>query len=113
MEAENTPTSATQVMTNVKHVDAELSFWRRSDDQPVIADFTKGRPEECMASMDRMNETHCVHVQDIRGREAQFTLDRHGFQYVLHDMPELDGIVDEAHVKTVIVPKTEQLVREV
>lgn len=98
---------------NFKHVNTKLVFWRRPDEQPVIADFTKDRPEECVAALKKLDNGHRVHVQDIRGCESQFTLDQHGFQYVKHDMPELDKIVDEEHVKNVIIPQTEQLVQQV
>ncbi|KAJ6117093.1 hypothetical protein N7512_006818 [Penicillium capsulatum] len=97
----------------VKHVNAELVFWRHPDHQPVISDFTKSNPEECMAAGKKLDERHCVHVQDLRGRESQFTLNRHGFQYVEHAMPGLDKVEDEEHVKNVIIPKTEQLVQQV
>lgn len=96
-----------------KHVNAKLVFWQRSDDQPVTSDFTKGQPEECIAALEKRDRRHCVYMQDVRGRESQFTLDRHGFQYVEHSMPGLDKAADEEHVRSIIIPQTEQLVQKV
>ncbi|KAJ5673403.1 hypothetical protein N7507_002530 [Penicillium longicatenatum] len=99
--------------TMQKDVVSELVFWARPDTQPFVSDFTKERPEECMAAMKKPEEKHMVTVHDMRGQESQLTLDEHGFQYVQHDIPGLDRAEDSTHVETVIIPQTEELVRNV
>ncbi|KXG46333.1 uncharacterized protein PGRI_051890 [Penicillium griseofulvum] len=91
-----------------KHVDAELHFWRRPDaDNSVKVDSTKGKPED-IKKTHVSNETHRVLVHDIRGQESSFTLDKNGFVYLSHEMPDLDMVSDEQHVKDTIIPKTEE-----
>ncbi|KAJ5970358.1 uncharacterized protein N7479_000276 [Penicillium vulpinum] len=97
-----------------KHVDADLYFRRRPDvDSSVEVDFTKGKPDDNAKKMHVRNETHQVQVRDIRGRESSYTLDKNGFVYVLHEMPELDRVLDEEHVKETTIPQTESLVRKI
>ncbi|KAJ5167292.1 uncharacterized protein N7482_006073 [Penicillium canariense] len=95
-----------------KDVNTELAFWKRVPDQMVEVDFTKARPEECMAVIKGLDEKHPVQIQDIRGREANFTLEQNGFQYVWHDMPEIDNAADPDCIKSTIIPQTEELVRQ-
>lgn len=94
-----------------KDVVTELVFWARPEGQPFVSDFTKVKPEVCMAAMKKEEEKHMVTVHDIRGQESHFTLDRNGFQYVQHDIPGMDRAEDPTHVETVIIPQTEELVR--
>jgi hypothetical protein len=98
--------------SDVRNVDTELVFWRRPEGLSMVVDFTKNKPDECMAAMKVPDEKHLVQVQDIRGREAQFTLDQNGFQYVSHDVPGLEKAADPTHVESVIIPETEKLVQQ-
>ncbi|KAJ5535310.1 hypothetical protein N7527_001564 [Penicillium freii] len=90
-----------------RHVETYLRFWRRRD----VANFAKGKPEDTLKEMEVLAEMHKVHVQDLRGQESTYTLDKNGFIYVSHEMPELDNLSDEEHMKDAIIPKTEELVR--
>lgn len=95
-----------------RHVDADLRFWRRRDvNNNVQANFARGKPEDNPTEMGVLAEMHKVHVQDIRGQESSYTLDKNGFVYLSHEMPELDKISDEEHIKDAIIQKTEELVR--
>jgi hypothetical protein len=97
-----------------KHVDTDLCFWRRPDaDRSVQIDFTKGKPEDNLKQMHALDERHRVQVQDVRGVESSYTLDRNGFVYLSHEIPELDRVSDEEYVRDSIIPKTEELVRNV
>ncbi|CAI7656507.1 unnamed protein product [Penicillium viridicatum] len=97
-----------------RHVDADLRFWRRRDvDNNAQANFAKGKPEDNLKEMEVLAEMHKVHVQDIRGQDSTYTLDKNGFVYLSHEMPELDNLSDEEHMKDVIIPKTEELVRNI
>lgn len=56
-------------------------------------------------------------IEDIRGREADFTLFRNGFQYVRHELPpglqsEAAANYTEEEVAAVLVAPTENLVKE-
>lgn len=96
-----------------RHVDTDLCFWRRRDvDNNVQVNLAKGNPEDNLKEMEVLAEMHKVNVQDIRGQESSYTLDKNGFVYLSHEMPELDKVSDDEHVKDAIIRKTEELVRE-
>lgn len=77
---------STHAASQATNVDAELVSWRRLQCQKLVTDFTKAKPEDCMAAMKEPNEMHPVQVHDIRGQEARFTLDQNGCQHVRHEM---------------------------
>lgn len=96
-----------------RHIDTDLCFWRRLDvDNGVQVDLTKGKPDDKLKKMQVLAEMHKVQVQDIRGQESSYTLDKNGFVYLLHEMPELARVSDKEHVKDTIIPQTESLVRK-
>ncbi|KAJ6137295.1 hypothetical protein N7471_003781 [Penicillium samsonianum] len=97
-----------------RHIDTDLCFWRRLDvDNGVQVDLTKGKPDDKLKKMQVLAEMHKVQVQDIRGQESSYTLDKNGFVYLLHEMPELARVSDKEHVKDTIIPQTESLVRKI
>ena len=51
-----------------------------------------------------------VRVQDIRGSEAEFSLDKQGFQFVRHHSEQGD-FSDEAHIKEFYFAETEKLIQ--
>ena len=53
-----------------------------------------------------------VVVHDARGREHEFALDTHGFQFVRHVSVERE-FVDEERIKDVYYQETEQLLKDV
>ncbi|KAJ5816110.1 hypothetical protein N7447_008343 [Penicillium robsamsonii] len=87
-----------------KHIDTDLHFWRRPD-----VDFANDKPEDNIMS----HETHRVQIEDIRGQESSYTLDKNGFVYLSHEMPDLDKVSDKEHTKKTIIPQTEELVRKI
>ncbi|KAJ5089314.1 hypothetical protein N7532_007998 [Penicillium argentinense] len=99
-------------MTQIKDVEAELVFCKRLKCQNLEVDFTKAKPEVCLESLKKLNESRTVLVKDLRGQEKLFSLEQNGFQYVWNDMPELEGAAEPSHVETVIIPRTEALVRQ-
>jgi len=60
----------------------------------------------------RKFDAHTVKIGDIRGREDQFDLNTQGFQYIKHESAEKD-FDDVDHIKTVLYPESEQLLKEV
>ena len=57
------------------------------------------------------DDAHGVLVQDLRGREAKFTLDRHGFAAARHRSREHD-FTDEAAIRGVYYAESEALLAE-
>lgn len=60
----------------------------------------------------RKFDPHPAQIQDIRGREADFNLEKHGFQHHKHTSAEKDFDRDE-QVKRVVYPEVEQLLKGV
>ncbi|KAI5921196.1 amino acid permease-domain-containing protein [Camillea tinctor] len=65
-----------------------------------------------ITTYNRPYEQHRVHIEDIAGRESEFTLDVNGFQVHQHVAQEKD-FVDDDHIKAVYYPETEQLLKDV
>ena len=55
-------------------------------------------------------DPHPVVVHDARGREAEFSLDVHGFQFLPHESAETD-FVDEERIKGVYYKEAEELLK--
>lgn len=53
-----------------------------------------------------------VQIQDIRGREKDFSLEEQGFQWVTH-ASEQGEFSDEARIKSHYIAETEELIRRV
>lgn len=105
------PTTFSSVAdTSVKRrdVDTVLNYFKPNEDgsppQPTYVD----RPE----TYERPADTHPVRITDISGSEAEYTLDKQGFQVVHHTAQEKD-FTDDAHIKAVYYPETEQLLKDV
>ncbi|KAI1080590.1 amino acid permease-domain-containing protein [Whalleya microplaca] len=77
------------------------------DGSPPHATYTD-RPE----TYERPVESHRVHITDVTGHEAEYTLDQNGFEYVRHTAQEKD-FLDEDHIRAVYYPETEQLLKDV
>ena len=52
-----------------------------------------------------------VDIRDARGYEKEFDIDKHGFQYHKRPCTEKD-FTDDAQVKAVAYPETEQLLKD-
>ena len=66
------------------------------------------------AGVSRQNfesEAHSVLIEDIRGREGTFALDRHGFAAIHHRSRETD-FIDDDEIKAVYYPESEALLRD-
>ncbi|OBT75620.1 hypothetical protein VF21_05157 [Pseudogymnoascus sp. 05NY08] len=60
----------------------------------------------------RKYDTHPVDIHDIRGREADFNLDKQGFQIYKHSSAEKD-FQDDDQIKAVYYPETEEWLKKV
>jgi hypothetical protein len=98
------PTAAVQT----KPLTATLHYLKRGTEKPVryVADPPPGVP-----SWNGIDDPRDVRIEDARGREDEFTLDRNGFQLVKARSSVSDFYSDE-EVKRVYYPEVERLVKE-
>jgi len=90
-----------------RDIHTELHFYKDPEDggppHPTYVD----RPE----TYERPHETHPVVIRDVRGREAEYTLDRNGFEFIRRPALEKDFLDDE-QVKAIYYPEVEQLLKD-
>lgn len=91
-----------------RDVDTVLNYYKPNEDGSPPAPTYVDRPE----TYERPVDTHPVHITDITGSESEFSLDKQGFQVVSHVAQEKD-FADDAHIKAVYYPETEQLLKDV
>lgn len=98
------PTAAIQT----KPLTATLHYLKRGPEKPVryVADPPPGVP-----AWNGIDDPRDVRIEDGRGREHQFTLDRNGFQIVTSPSSVTD-FYDDEEVKRVYYPEVERLVKE-
>ena len=89
------------------NVSTKLNYYKDPGDGSAPEPAYVGRPE----TYDRPTEPFDVVVQDIRGQEDQYTLDKNGFQIYRHTSVEKDFASDE-QIKAVYYPETEQLLKD-
>ena len=91
----------------VHDVPTQLNYYKDPGDGSEPAPSYVGKPE----TYERPFEPLDVVVEDIRGREDQFTLDKNGFQIYHHESKEKD-FTDDDQIKSVYYPETEQLLKD-
>lgn len=91
----------------VHDVPTQLNYYKDPGDGSEPAPSIIGKPE----TYERPFEPLDVVVQDIRGREDQFSLDKNGFQIFRHESQE-KVFTDDDHIKSVYYPETEQLLKD-
>ena len=96
-------------------IHTHLNYWDAPPQVPILIDFTHPDGQQRFAETDKLQRPYPVTIHDIRGHEAEYTLDTHGFQYVRNEVPELgvDDWSDQKKVTDVLIPHSEQLVRNV
>jgi len=92
--------------TRVIH--APLNYLRPVAGKPTryVSDPPPGVPRNTIEV-----EPHTVAIEDGRGREAEFTLDRHGFA-LLHAPSRVRNFYDEAALRTIYRAEVEMVLRE-
>ena len=88
-------------------VQTTLYYYKDPGDGSPPAPSYIGKPE----TYERPSEATNVVVSDIRGSEANYDLDRNGFQFYKHASVE-KAFGDDEHIKQVYYPETEQLLRD-
>ena len=91
-----------------KDVHTEFHYFKDNEDgSPPHPTYTD-RPE----TYEREHLTYPAIVHDVRGREAEFTLDKDGFEFVRRPVQEKDFLDDEV-IKAGYYPEVEQLLKDV
>ena len=91
-----------------KDVVTSLNFFKDNEDGSPPEPNYANKP----SSYDRPVDAHPVTIGDIRGREAEFSIYKQGFQIHQHVSQEKD-FRDEEQIKSVYYPETEQLLKDV
>ncbi|TBU34136.1 hypothetical protein BD311DRAFT_735764 [Dichomitus squalens] len=92
-----------------RDVPTTLNFYKPLNEEPPhrYAYAVEGKPQTNVGS-----EPHSAVVHDVRGREAEFSLDKNGFQWVHWPSVEKDFVDDEV-IKEKYYPEVERLLKEV
>lgn len=90
------------------HVDTVLNYFKPNEDGSPPHPTYIDRPE----TYDRPYETHPVTITDISGHEANYSLDKNGFQIHSHASAEKD-FIDDAQIKAKYYAETERLLKDV
>lgn len=77
------------------------------DDGKPPAPAYIGKPETYERPLDARPTT----IHDVRGHEHEYSVDKQGFQFYKHSSAEKD-FVDDAQIKRVYYPETEQLLKD-
>lgn len=91
-----------------KSVVAELHYLKRTAERPVryVKEPPAGVPE-----WNGIDDPRQVRIEDARGREADFTLDRNGFALV-NAPSQVRDFYDPDEIKAVYYPEVERLLRD-
>ncbi len=101
----NAQKEAQPKQTEKRDVHTKLNYYL--DDGNPPAPTYVGRPETYVRPNDPLEVT----VHDIRGEEANITLDKNGFQIYQHVSKEKD-FLDDDKIKAEYYPETEQLLKD-
>lgn len=93
---------------DLPHVEAELHYLGRMTERPrnYTFDLPAGVPRS-----NAVHETHVVPIYDLRGIEADISLDREGFE-LLGQVSAVRDFHDEDEVRDVYYPEAERLIVE-
>jgi hypothetical protein len=89
-------------------VEGILNYLRPISEKPHTYNY---EPPEGVGRQNFAEESHRVVIEDLRGREEAFTLDRHGFAAIRHRSEERDFDQDEA-IKSRYYRESETLLAE-
>ncbi|KAH9807815.1 hypothetical protein Tdes44962_MAKER06331 [Teratosphaeria destructans] len=96
-----------------RDVETELNYWIRPlPNNYMEVDFTTGDEAQKVKDILAAWKPYPVKIHDIRGRESECSLYRNGFEYVHHEVPGLSEAASEEEIKKLLVPVTEQLVKD-
>jgi hypothetical protein len=93
-------------------VKTELNYWAPRKNRQETVDFTQPGGELRFQELEALQEKKNVLVRDIRGNMSDYTLEKNGFQYVVHEFSAVEDWSDEEIVKAVHIPEAEKLVQK-
>lgn len=97
-----------ELSSSPRNIQTQFNYYKDPEDgsppQPTYTD----RPE----TYERPTEAHEATVHDVRGREAEYTLDQDGFEFVRRPANEKDFFDDET-IQAGYYPEVEQLLKDV
>lgn len=93
-----------------RDVDASFTYW--NGNSAVNLDFTLPETEKRYEELTGKSRSVELTVQDVRGREDEFSLERNGFAYVKHPVDGFDASASEDEIYKLLIPATEKLVQE-
>lgn len=91
-----------------KNLTSTLYYLTRGAEKPA---YYRTDPPPGVPRWNASNEPHEVRIEDARGREAEFTLDRNGFALVKAPTAVKD-FYDPEEIKRVYYPEVERLLRD-
>lgn len=96
------------VSVSPANVTATLHYLKRTAEKPVRY---IGEPPPGAVPWSGIDDPRDVRIEDARGREAEFTLDRNGFT-LLHAPTQVRDFYSPEEVKSVYYPEVERLLRD-
>lgn len=93
-------------------VRTELNYWTPRKERQETVDFTQPGGELRYQELEALQDNRKVLIRDVRGNITDYTLEKNGFQYVVHEFSAVDNWSDEETVKTVHIPEAEKLVQK-
>ena len=103
----NTKTATAKPLVQRHDVHTTLNFFQDNEDGSPPAPTYIDKPE----TYKRPSDTQPVTIHDIAGQEADFTLDKQGFQIAKHVSSEKDFVDDDA-IKTQYYDEVEQILKD-
>jgi hypothetical protein len=94
--------------TDRQNLTATLNYLKRGPEKPT---YYRTEPPPGVPVWNGIDDPHEVRIEDARGRESEFTLDRNGFALVKAPTTVAD-FYDPEEVKRVYYPEVERLLRE-
>lgn len=103
-----TTSTATEAPAETKHnVPTTLNYYKDPGDGSPPAPSYVGKPDTYERPVEKLNVT----VNDVRGDEDKYTLDKNGFQFYPHESKEKD-FDDDEKIKREYYPEVDALLKE-
>jgi hypothetical protein len=93
---------------NAQSLTATLNYLKRGPEKPV---YYRIEPPPGMRRWNGIDDPREVRIEDARGREPEFTLDRNGFA-LLRAPTAVADFYDPDEIRRVYYPEVEQLLRD-
>jgi hypothetical protein len=96
------------IATSPKNLTTILNYLKRGPEKPVRY---VGEPPPGKVAWNGIDDPHEVRINDARGRESEFTLDRNGFA-LLRAPSQVQDFYSDKEVRSVYYPEVERLLRD-